>query len=322
MRAILLAGRAANRQGTTRRSVSTPLMPIHDKPMIYYPLSTLMLAGIREVLVVTAPEDAAAFQRLLGDGSALGMSLRYAIQKRPDGAGHAITIGADFAAGHPVALALADNVFHGLGLGASLAVHARPTGAHVFAYRVMDPGAYGVVEFDAAGRVISIEEKPARPRSDFAVPGLYFYDADVVEVAAGLARATRGRLEITAVNAEYLRLGRLTAHVLGRGISWLDTGTVDALGAAAEFVRMVEAREGSKIGCIEEVAWRQGWIRDDDLLAVAASHRANGYGGYLARLVSHRRADALVSHRRADASAVISLPDQGRRAPSPSRTGR
>jgi glucose-1-phosphate thymidylyltransferase len=287
-------------------------MPIHDKPMIYYPLSTLMLAGVREVLVVTAPEDGAAFQRVLGDGSGLGMSLRYAVQKRPDGPGHAITIGSDFAAGHPVALVLADNVFHGPGLGPSLAVHARPTGAHVFAYRVMNPGAYGVVEFDAAGRVISIEEKPALPRSDFAVPGLYFYDADVVDIAAGLAPGPRGRLEITAVNAEYLRLGRLTAHVLGRGISWLDTGTVDALGAAAEFVRMVEAREGRKLGCIEEIAWRNGWIQDDDLLAVAAS-RPSAYRGYLARLVSHRRADA---------SAVISLPDQGRRAASSSRPGR
>jgi len=311
---ILLAGRAANRRGTTRRSVSTPLMPIHDKPMIYYPLSTLMLAGVRDVLVVTAPDDAAAFERLLGDGSRLGMSLRYAVQKRPDGPGHAITVGADFATGHAVALALADNVFHGPDLGPVLAPHTHPSGAHVFAYRVMNPAAYGVVEFDAAGRVISIEEKPTRPRSDFAVPGLYFYDADVVDIAAALAPTPRGRLEITAVNAEYLRLGRLTAHVLGRGISWLDAGTVDALGAAAEFVRMVEAREGCKIGCVEEVAWRNGWIQDDDLLAVAASIGPSAYGGYLARLVSHRRADA---------AAVISLPDQARRrVASSSRLGR
>jgi len=300
-----LAGRAANKRGTTRRSVSTPLMPIHDKPMIYYPLSTLMVAGARDVLVVTAPEDAASFQRLLGDGSQLGMSLSYAVQKRPDGSGHAITVAADFAAGHSVALALADNVFHGSGLEPSLTAHASTRGAHVFAYRVMDPSAYGVVEFDAGGRVLSIEEKPQRPRSDFAVPGLYFYDKDVVEITAGLAPGPRGRLEITAVNAEYLRLGRLTAEVLGRGISWLDTGTIDALSAAAEFVRMVEAREGRKIGCVEEVAWRQGWIEDADLLSLAASIGPSTYGGYLTRLVNHRRADA---------AAVISLPDQSRRA--------
>jgi glucose-1-phosphate thymidylyltransferase len=280
-------------------------MPIHDKPMIYYPLSTLMVAGARDVLVVTAPEDAASFQRLLGDGSQLGMSLSYAVQKRPDGSGHAITVAADFAAGHSVALALADNVFHGSGLEPSLTAHASTRGAHVFAYRVMDPSAYGVVEFDAGGRVLSIEEKPQRPRSDFAVPGLYFYDKDVVEITAGLAPGPRGRLEITAVNAEYLRLGRLTAEVLGRGISWLDTGTIDALSAAAEFVRMVEAREGRKIGCVEEVAWRQGWIEDADLLSLAASIGPSTYGGYLTRLVNHRRADA---------AAVISLPDQSRRA--------
>jgi glucose-1-phosphate thymidylyltransferase len=280
-------------------------MPIHDKPMIYYPLSTLMVAGARDVLVVTAPEDAASFQRLLGDGSQLGMSLSYAVQKRPDGSGHAITVAAGFAAGHSVALALADNVFHGSGLEPSLTAHARTRGAHVFAYRVMNPSAYGVVEFDARGRVLSIEEKPQRPRSDFAVPGLYFYDKDVVDITAGLAPGPRGGLGITAVNAEYLRLGRLTAEVLGRGISWLDTGTIDALGAAAEFVRMVEAREGRKIGCVEEVAWRQGWIEDDDLLSVAASIGPSTYGGYLTRLVNHRRADA---------AAVISLPDQARRA--------
>jgi len=269
-------------------------MPIHDKPMIYYPLSTLIQAGVREVLVVTAPEDAAAIERLLGDGSRLGMTLRYAVQKRPEGPGQAITIAADFVAGHPVAFALGDNVFHGAGLGTYLSTQSRPAGAHVFAYRVMNPRAYGVVEFDAVGRVLSIEEKPTRPRSDFAVPGLYFYADDVVEVASALRPGPRGRLEITAVNAEYLRQGRLTAGMLGRGVSWLDTGSIDAAGAAAEYVRMVEAREGSKVGCIEEAAWRRGWITDDDLLATAASIRPSTYGGYLARLVSHRRADAAV----------------------------
>ena len=300
MRGILVAGRAAAARASARRSISTPLMPIHDKPMIYYPLSTLMLAGVREALVVSAPQDALAMRRLLGDGSQWGMSLRHAVQPRPEGPAGAITVDAAFSTGHPLALVLGGTLFHGM--EPWLTDRTPPTGAQVFAYRVMDPQAYGVVEFDAAGSVLSIEEKPARPRSDYAVPGLYFYDADVCQLAAELAPSPRGRLEITALNAEYLRQGRLTAQVLGRSVSWLDTGSIDAVRAATQFVQMVEARQGHKLGCVEEVAWRQQWIDDEALLALAA-RQATGYGQYLTRLVDHRRADT---------ATVVSLPDQGR----------
>jgi len=269
--------------------------------MVYYPLSTLMLAGVRDVLVVTAPDEEDRFRRLLGDGSRLGMRLEYAVQERPDGPGQALLIGADFVAGHPVALALADTVIHGDGLAAALSPCTDPAGAHVFAYRVMDPRSYGVVEFDATGHVVSIEEKPARPRSDFAVPGLYFYAADVVDVARAVRDGRRDRLEVTAVHEEYRRRGRLTASTLHRGIAWLDTGTVDTLRSADEYVRMIEARDGRRVGCVEEVAWRRGWIGDDDLLALAAAGPVD-QRDYLTRLVAYRRADA----------AVIRLPDQRR----------
>lgn len=289
MRGIILAGGTGSRLWPITQAVSKQLMPVYDKPMVYYPLSTLMLAGIREVLVITTPDDAAAFRGLLGDGSRLGMRLEYAVQPRPEGLAQAFVIGRDFVGDQPVALILGDNLFHGAGLGTNLQTWTAPRGGHVFAYRVARPQAYGVVEFDVEGQVLSIEEKPRHPRSDFAVPGLYFYDNSVLDIAAGVRPSARGELEITAVNEEYRRQGRLTASVLDRGTAWLDTGTFDDLVAASEYVRVVEARQGHKIGCIEEVAWRMGWIDDDHLLCLAEPLRKSGYGEYLARLATERR---------------------------------
>jgi glucose-1-phosphate thymidylyltransferase len=244
-----------------------------------------MLAGIREVLVITTPEDSAQFRRLLGDGSDLGMRLEYAVQPRPEGLAQAFLIGEDFLAGQGAALALGDNIFYGAGLGTALRAYTRVTGGQIFGYRVADPTAYGVVEFDADGLVLSVEEKPARPRSEYAVPGLYFYDADVVRIAREVRPSARGELEITAVNEAYRERGALRVTLLERGTAWLDTGTFASLVAAAEFVRVVEERQGLKIGCIEEVAWRQGWIDDEQLLALAEPLRRSGYGDYLAALV-------------------------------------
>jgi glucose-1-phosphate thymidylyltransferase len=253
--------------------------------MIYYPLSTLMLAGIRDVLLITTPDDAELFRRLLGDGSGLGMRLEYAVQPRPEGLAQAFVIGARFVGSDPVALILGDNLFYGSGLGTALRAQRDVTGGHVFAYQVAEPSAYGVVEFDPEGRVLSIEEKPEHPRSSFAVPGLYFYDNDVVDIAAKVRPSARGELEITAVNAEYLSRGTLRVTPLGHGTAWLDTGTFDAMMAAAQFVQVVEARQGFKIGCIEEIAWRSGWIDAEQLLRLAEPVRKSGYGDYLARLV-------------------------------------
>jgi glucose-1-phosphate thymidylyltransferase len=286
MRGIILAGGSGTRLFPITQAVSKQLMPVYDKPMVYYPLSTLMMAGIREILVITTPQDAWQFRRLLGDGSALGMRLEYATQPRPEGLAQAFVIGADFVAEERVALALGDNIFHGVGLGTALAAHTQVDGAHVFAYRVADPRAYGVVEFDPDGRVLSIEEKPTAPRSRYAVPGLYFYDNQVVAIARGLTPSARGELEITAVNTEYLRRGSLHVSVLDRGTAWLDTGTFDTMMAAAEFVQVVEARQGYKIGCIEEVAWRQGWVGDDGLRALAEPLARSGYGRYLQELLA------------------------------------
>ncbi len=289
MRGIILAGGSGTRLHPITRAVSKQLMPVYDKPMVYYPLSTLMMAGVREVLVITTPQDQDQFRRLLGDGSDLGMTLSYAAQPAPEGLAQAFLIGADFVGDQPVALVLGDNIFHGTGLGTSLKRNADVVGGHVFAYHVADPTAYGVVEFGPDGRVISIEEKPQRPKSSYAVPGLYFYDSDVVGIARRIRPSARGELEITAVNDEYLRRGQLTVTVLERGTAWLDTGTFESMMQASEFVRVIEARQGYKIGCIEEIAWREGFIDDAQLARLAEPLRKSGYGDYLVRLLEDDR---------------------------------
>jgi glucose-1-phosphate thymidylyltransferase len=281
MRGIILAGGSGTRLYPITRGISKQIMPVYDKPMIYYPLSTLMMAGIREVLVITTPEDQEQFRHLLGDGSDLGIRLDYAVQPRPEGLAQAFVIGADFIGAEAVALVLGDNIFYGAGLGRSLGANTEVTGGRVFAYRVAEPTAYGVVEFGDDGQVLSIEEKPEKPKSRYAVPGLYFYDNDVVEIAKNLSPSERGELEITAVNAEYLRRGALHVTVLDRGTAWLDTGTFESLMQAAAFVQAVEERQGIKIGCIEEVAYREGYIDADRLRALAEPLLKSGYGEYL-----------------------------------------
>ncbi len=285
MRGIILAGGTGSRLFPITQAVSKQLMPVYDKPMVYYPLSTLMMAGVREVLVITTPTDSAAFRHLLGDGSDLGMRIEYATQPAPDGLAQAFLIGAEFIGDQSVALVLGDNIFYGAGLGTALARLPEPVGGHVFAYHVANPQDYGVVEFDGAGRVLSIEEKPAHPKSSYAVPGLYFYAADVVDVARSITPSARGELEITAVNEHYLRQGRLTVTALDRGTAWLDTGTFASLRQATEFVSVVEERQGLKIGCIEEVAWRNGWLDDDGLRRAAGPLGKSGYGDYLTGLL-------------------------------------
>ncbi len=289
MRGIILAGGTGSRLFPITQAVSKQLMPVYDKPMIYYPLSTLMMAGVREVLVITTPGDQAAFRALLGDGARLGMRIEYAVQERPEGLAQAFLIGADFIGGESVALVLGDNIFYGAGLGTALGRLPDPDGGHVFAYHVANPQEYGVVEFDGAGKVLSIEEKPTTPKSPYAVPGLYFYESSVVDVARGISPSARGELEITAVNEHYLHEGRLTVTVLDRGTAWLDTGTFASLRQATEFVSVVEERQGLKIGCIEEVAWRQGWLSDADLQAIADPLAKSGYGAYLLGLLAEPR---------------------------------
>jgi glucose-1-phosphate thymidylyltransferase len=286
MKGIILAGGTGSRLWPITRAISKQLMPVYDKPMIFYPLSTLLMAGIREVLVITTPDDAPSFERLLGDGSELGIAISYAVQPNPGGLAQAFTIGADFIGSDSVALVLGDNIFYGAGLGSQLRRLADVDGGHIFAYAVASPSEYGVVEFDAEGKALSIEEKPERPRSSFAVPGLYFYSADVVEIARGLTPSARGELEITAVNDAYLRQGRLGVSVLARGTAWLDTGTFASLIQASEFVRVIEERQGLKIGCLEEIAWRNGWIDDDQLTRHAVSLEKSGYGAYLHALLA------------------------------------
>jgi glucose-1-phosphate thymidylyltransferase len=292
VRGIILAGGSGTRLHPLTRAVSKQLLPVYDKPMIYYPLSTLMMAGIRDVLIITTPADAAAFANLLGDGSQLGMEFSYAQQPRPDGLAQAFLLGADFIGDDSVCLVLGDNIFYGTGLGRRLVELRAIDGAHIFAYHVGNPGAYGVVEFDLDGRVLSIEEKPPKPRSNYAVPGIYFYDSRVVDIARGIRPSARGELEITAVNSEYLERGELTVTVLERGTAWLDTGTVADLMAAGEFVRVVEERQGLKIGCIEEIAWRNGFIDDARLAEIAEPLRRSGYGDYLISLLDQGDRDA------------------------------
>jgi glucose-1-phosphate thymidylyltransferase len=288
MRGLILAGGTGSRLHPITLGISKQLVPVYDKPMIYYPLSTLMLAGIRDVLVITTPHEAEGFQRLLGDGSQFGISLQYAQQPSPDGLAQAFTIGADFIGSGSSALVLGDNLFYGPGFGRNLKRFADVDGAGVFAYWVSEPSAYGVVEFDESGRAVSLEEKPTAPRSNFAVPGLYFYDEEVISIARDLKPSARGEYEITDVNRHYLERGRLRVEVLERGTAWLDTGTFDSLSDAGSFIRTIEGRQGLKVGAPEEVAWRQGWLTDEELLERAEPLRKSGYGEYLVELV-HRQ---------------------------------
>lgn len=288
MKGIILAGGSGTRLYPLTISVSKQLMPVYDKPMVYYPLSTLMLAGIREILIITTPEDQAGFKKLLGDGSEIGCHFEYVVQPKPEGLAQAFILGEDFVGKDPVALVLGDNIFHGSGMGTLLQQKSNPDGAVVFAYQVLDPERYGVVEFDEDYKVLSIEEKPVAPKSNYAVPGLYFYDNGVVEIAKNMKPSPRGELEITDVNKIYLEKGKLEVGVLDRGTAWLDTGTFDSLIEAGEFIEVIEKRQGLKIGCIEEIAYRQRWIDDAQMEKLSARYMKSGYGTYLKKLIGQR----------------------------------
>mgnify|MGYP000935453579 FL=1 len=285
MRGIVLAGGSGTRLNPITLGTSKQLVPVYDKPMIYYPLSTLMIAGISEILVITTPHDAPAFHRLLGDGSQLGVNLSYTVQKEPNGLAQAFVLGADFIGNESAALVLGDNIFYGPGMGTRLRRHTQPDGGVVFAYQVANPSDYGVVEFDADFKALSIEEKPAKPRSNWAVPGLYFYDNDVVSIARDLKPSARDEYEITDINRTYLEQGRLQVEPLPRGTAWLDTGTFDSLADATSFVRTIQARQGLSVGCPEEIAWRNGFIDDDGLRQRAEPLVKSGYGQYLLDLL-------------------------------------
>lgn len=289
MRGIILAGGSGTRLHPITTGISKQLLPVYDKPMVYYPLSTLMMAGIRDILVITTPHDASGFQRLLADGSQFGVNISYVTQERPDGLAQAFVLGADHIGNESVALVLGDNIFYGPGLGTSLSRFQTVSGGAVFAYWVANPSAYGVVEFSDDGLALSLEEKPKTPKSNYAVPGLYFYDNDVIEIAKGLKKSARGEYEITEVNQIYLSRGRLSVEVMARGTAWLDTGTFDSLLDASDFVRTLERRQGLKVSVPEEVAWRRGWITDEQLAERAHRLLKSGYGAYLLDLLERSR---------------------------------
>lgn len=286
MKGIVLAGGTGSRLWPVTWGVSKQLLPVYDKPLVHYPISTLMLTGIREILIITTPQDQGSFKRLLGDGSKYGVSFTFAVQENPEGLAQAFLIGEKFIGVEPSALILGDNIFYGSTLGTQLKQLREPRGAMIFAYRVKDPERYGVIEFNATGKVMSIEEKPLKPKSQYAVPGLYFYDNQVVDIAKSVKPSTRGELEITAVNEEYLKAGKLQAKVLERGTAWLDTGTFDSLNSASAFIQIIEERQGQKVSCLEEVAWRNGWISDSELAARADEYKSSPFATYLRGLLN------------------------------------